>query len=338
MDRILIRATNWLGDAVMSLPALRALKQRYPAAHIAVLARPWVADLYRREPFAGEILTEGATWRAHVRTIGELRARRFDTAVLLPNSFATALTVWAARVPRRIGYNRDGRGALLTDAVSLPPKSSPPKHETLYYLELLLRAGVIDAMPEPRPVVLHAASDARRAGERLLERMGVDTPALGVSPGAQNSRAKQWPPERFVEAAAAVASLRGWTVVLFGSAEERPLCIGMASELRRRAVRVLSVAGETTLAQFIELAAACRVFLTNDSGAMHVASALAVPTVAIFGPTEWTATAPSGPVARIVRQPVDCAPCMLRDCPTDHRCMLKIPAEAVAQAALELVK
>ncbi len=338
MDRIVIRATNWLGDAVMSLPALRAVRERYPAAHIAVLARPWVADLYRREPFAAEVLTEGATWHTRIRTVREVRAGRFDAAILLPNSFATALTVWAAGVPQRIGYNRDGRGVLLTDPVSQPPRTSPPKHETLYYLELLLRSGVIDAMPEPRPVVLHGTDEARHAGERLLERLGVETPVLGVSPGAQNSRAKQWPPERFVEAAAAVASARGWTVVLFGSAQERPLCIGMASELRRRGVRVLSVAGETTLAQFIELAAACRVFLTNDSGAMHVASALAVPTVAVFGPTEWTATAPSGPVARIVREPADCAPCMLRDCPTDHRCMLRIPAEAVAQAALELVK
>jgi heptosyltransferase-2 len=326
VNRILIRATNWLGDAVMSLPALRAVRARYPQAHIAVLARPWVADLYAREPFANEVLREGA------------RLGGFDAAILLPNSFRSAWQVWRARIPRRIGYNRDRRGLLLTDPIPPPDRNDTPPHESFYYLELLRRARIIDRLPEPAPILLEGIGEARRAGESLLAALAVSTPVVGVSPGAQNSRAKQWPADRFTAAAAAVAAARGWTVVLFGSEAERPLCVGIASELRRRGIPVLSVAGETTLRQFVDLAAACRVFLTNDSGAMHVASALGVPTVAVFGPTEWYATAPSGPISQIVREPVECSPCMLRDCPIDHRCMLRVAPETVARVALELVK
>jgi len=163
-------------------------------------------------------------------------------------------------------------------------------------------------------------------------------PVVGLSPGAQNSRAKQWLPERFVESAVRVAAALSGGVAIFGSAAERELCQAMAEAVRRAGVQVLSLAGETTLAQFIELAAACRVFLSNDAGAMHVASALGVATVAIFGPTNFVATAPAGPLWRMVREPVECSPCMLRDCPIDHRCMTAITAERVAETALELVK
>jgi heptosyltransferase-2 len=318
----------------MTLPAIRAVRARFPEAHLAVLARPWVAGLYARESAINETIEEGTSWRARLLVARALRRRSFDAVILLTNSFATALTARASGIPRRIGYDRHGRRLLLTEAIA-PPKAVP--HETIYYLELLRRAGIVDSVEDPRPVLLDRVAEARAEGERLLGLLGISTPVLGVSPGAQNSRAKQWPPQRFVEAAAAVASARGWTVVVFGSAGERPLCAGVAAELRRRGVPVMSVAGETTLEGFVNLAAACRVFLTNDSGAMHVASALGVPTVAVFGPTDFRATAPAGPRARIVREPADCAPCLLRDCPTDHRCMLGVTPERVARAAIELV-
>ena len=318
----------------MTLPALRAVRARFPGAHLAVLARPWVAGLYARESAVDEVITEGRSWRARLSTAMALRRRTFDAVILLTNSFATALAARVAGIPRRIGCDRDARRRLLTDVVS-PPSAVP--HETIYYLELLRRAGIIENADDPRPVLLDRIPEARAEGERLLGLLGISTPVLGVSPGAQNSRAKQWPPERFVEAAEAVARVRGWTVVVFGSGGERPLCAGIAAELRRRGVPVMSVAGETTLEGFVNLAAACRVFLTNDSGAMHVASALGVPTVAIFGPTDFGATAPAGPRACIVREAVDCAPCMLRDCPIDHRCMRGVTPERVARTAIELV-
>lgn len=320
-----MRGTNWLGDAVMSLPALRALRARFPEARITVLARGWVADLYRREPCADEV----------VLAVG---GRRFDAAILLPNSFGSALRARLAGVPRRIGYDRDRRGFLLTDAIAPPKPGETPPHERFYYLELLRRAGIIKALPPAEPILLHAADEARSAGLELFRQMGMRGPVVGVSPGAQNSRAKQWIPERFVASAARVAGALGGGVAIFGSAAERALCQSMAAEVRRAGVPVLSLAGETTLARFIELAAACRAFLTNDAGAMHVASALGVPTVAIFGPTKSDATAPAGPRARIVREPVACSPCMLRDCPIDHRCMTAVSAERVAETALELVK
>jgi heptosyltransferase-2 len=315
----------------MSLPALRALRQRCPEARITVLARGWVADLYRREPCVDEVLVAPQKLRA-------LRQAHFEAAVVFPNSFKTALVARLAGIPRRIGYDRDGRGFLLTDRIPRPKPGETPTHESFYYLELLRRAGILDVLPPAEPILLDSAAGARRSGCVLFQQMGMSGPVVGVSPGAQNSQAKQWLPERFVESALRVAAALGGSVAIFGSTAERSLCQVMAEVVRRAGTQVLSLAGETTLARFIELAAACRVFLTNDAGAMHVASALGVPTVAVFGPTDFMATAPAGPVSRIVREPVECSPCMLRECPIDHRCMTAIGAEKVAEAALELVK
>ncbi|MGE5646825.1 MAG: lipopolysaccharide heptosyltransferase II [Acidobacteriota bacterium] len=329
-----MRATNWLGDAVMALPAVRAVRERFPEAHVAVLARGWVAELYRREACVDEVIVADG----RLKLARSLRSRGFDAAILLPNSFESALVAWMAGIPNRIGYDRDRRGVLLTKAVAPPKPGEIPQHERFYYLELLRRAGLLSELPADAPVTLHAAAEACRSGAELFRAMGFEGPVVGVSPGAQNSRAKQWIPERFVSSALSVAASIGGSVALFGSRQERPLCQAMAEEVRRAGCPVLNLAGETSLLQFIELAAACRVFLTNDSGAMHVASALAVPTVAVFGPTEYFATSPAGPRSIIVREPVDCSPCMLRDCPIDHRCMTAVTAEKVAETALGLLK
>jgi heptosyltransferase-2 len=187
-------------------------------------------------------------------------------------------------------------------------------------------------------ILLDRPKEARRAGEDLFRQMGVDRPVIGLSPGAQNSRAKQWMPEGFAAAAGQLASRLDAAVALFGSEAERELAQVIAEEVRRAGFPVLNLAGETSLGRFIELAAACRVFMTNDSGAMHVAAAAGVPTVAVFGPTIVEATGPVSPLARVVREPVECSPCMLRDCPIDHRCMHRIAPERVAQTALELLK
>lgn len=335
---ILVRAANWVGDAVMSLPALRAIRERNPQARIAILARPWVADLYRREPFCDEHIAAPRTWSGRLRLAQALHARRFEAAILLPNAFEAALVARLAGIPRRIGYDRDGRGFLLTTAIPPPKPGEVPRHESFYYLELLRRAGIIPELPPAQPILLHEAEEARRVGRERFAAMGFRQPIVGLSPGAENSRAKQWLPERFAEAATQLAASLGAAVVLFGSPNEYTLCRLLAEQVRRNGCRVLNLAGETTLGQFVEMAAACRVFLTNDSGAMHVASALGVPTCAVFGPTDWIATAPAGPFARILREPVECSPCMLRDCPIDHRCMTAISAAQVAEAALELVK
>ena len=320
-SRILVRATNWVGDAVMSLPALQAIRGRFPAAHIAILAKPWVADLYAREHFADEVILYSGkpVWRVS----RELRARRFDAAILLQNAFEAALIAWLAGIPTRIGYNRDGRGILLTNAIAVPKPGEIPRHERFHYLELLRRAGIIKQLPDCNAIQL-AGRNGSPSGR-----------VIGISPGAAYGSAKRWLPERFAEAAAALATQRGASVALFGSQSERALCAEVAQRLNGH--DVTNHAGQTTLAQFIDLAAGCEIFLTNDSGAMHIASALGVPTVAIFGATDDTTTGPTGTHARVVRQPVECSPCLLRECPIDHRCMKGVPAERVVEEALRLL-
>jgi heptosyltransferase II len=341
--RILVRATNWVGDAVMSLPALRALRERFPKAQIAVQARPWVADLYSRESFADRVIPYAAEpgardWSGKWRAAQELSCERFDCAILLPNSFDAALIVWLARIPLRIGYDRDARRILLTHAVPLPATGEIPRHERYYYLELLRRAGILNALPEPGPITLEAAASARQSGRRWFDELGIRGPVVGVSPGAAYGTAKRWLPERFAEAAARVASERGADVAVFGSAGEHEVCAQVEAGVRYAGRKAINLAGATTLAGFIELAAACELFLTNDSGAMHIASALGVPTVAVFGATDHETTGPSGPLARVVREPVECSPCLLRECPIDHRCMIRVSAERVAAVALDLLK
>lgn len=340
--RILVRTPNWLGDAVMSLPALRALRLRFPGAHIAVHARPSVADLYAREGFASEVLLCHARpslwdWRGRRQAAAELAARNFDAALLLPNSFDSALLVWMARIPRRIGYRRDLRGPLLTDPVPPPRRGEIPPHQQHYYLELIKRAALAAQRPANGVILLDRIEEARQAGLRRWRERGVESAVIGVSPGAAFGGAKRWPAERFAEAAARLAKLTGWTVAIFGSARERPLGETVERMVAGRGVRALNLAGATSLAEFIELAAACRLFLTNDSGAMHVASALGVPTVAVFGATDPEATGPAGPSVRVVREPVSCSPCLLRECPIDHRCMRAVSAERVVRGALELI-
>ena len=331
--KILIRATNWLGDAVMSLPAIRAVHEALPGAHLTVLARPAVADIYARERVIDGVMLYTGSRR---QTAAELRRESFDCAILLPNSFDAALLIWMARIPRRIGYRRDGRRWLLTDAIPPPDPGEIPRHQRFYYLELLHRAGVIHEYPACQEIRLDGCDAARESGQAGLRAAGMEGPVVGVSPGAAYGDAKRWLPERFAEAAARVAGAHGAAVALFGSAVERPLCESIVESIRAAGVAVRNFAGETTLRQFIDLAAACRIFLTNDSGAMHIASALGVPTVTVFGATDETATGPTGKWARIVREPVECAPCLLRACPIDHRCMTRVSAEQVGTVALRL--
>ncbi len=330
----------------MSLPALRALRGRFPEAHIAILARPWVADLYRREPFCDELIPYTAgDLREKLRAGRELAAHGFDCAILLQNAFEAAAVAFAARIPERIGYARDGRSLLLTQAVPVPRPGEIPRHERFYYLELLRRAGILEHMPESDRIRLDCSGAARQAGQERFRALGLEGPVIGVSPGAAYGSAKRWLPERFAEAANALArelgtasdNARGTdsSVAIFGSSAERELCASVAKAIH---APVHNFTGETTLAEFIDLAAACRVYLTNDSGAMHIASALGVPTVTVFGATDDTTTGPTGPLARIVREPVECSPCLKRECPIDHRCMTRVDAARVARAALDLLK
>jgi len=260
------------------------------------------------------------TWQEKLSLARSLRGR-FDKAILLQNAFEAAAFAFVARIPERIGYNRDGRRLLLTHPISVPNIG----HERFYYLELLRLAGCIAGYDPVSPIHLHGV---------------VRQPAktIGVSPGAAFGSAKRWYPDRFADAAADVALARGSNVALFGSAEERDIATVVETRLRERNVEVENYAGRTSLRQFIELVANCELMLTNDSGAMHVAYAIGTPSVTVFGPTDHIGTGPVGEHARIVREPVECAPCKLRECPIDHRCMKRISASQVAQEALVLLK
>jgi heptosyltransferase II len=317
----------------MSLPAIRAIRGVFPHAHIALVARPWVADLYSRESSIDRVIPYPSQKGLGSRRAfaARLRAERFDGAILLQNAFDAALLAWLAGIPHRIGYNRDGRGWLLTDAIAPPEPGDIPRHERFYYLELLRRAGMIERLPADDCIRLDGIPAARETGEAIRSALGIAGPVVGISPGAAYGNAKRWLPERFAEAA---RSIEGHTVLLFGAAAERELCQSVADQVPG----ARNLAGATTLREFIDLASVCRVFLTNDSGAMHVASALGVPTVAIFGATDDITTGPTGPLARVVREHAECSPCLLRKCPIDHRCMTAVSAARVAAEARELLQ
>ncbi len=342
-SKILIRATNWVGDAVMSLPALAAIRARFPDAEIVALARPWVADIYAGDRSLDRVIPYRAAggardWKAKWALVRQLRAEAFDCAILLQNAFEAALLTCLAGIPTRIGYDRDGRGWLLTDPIPVPKPGSIPRHQRFYYLELLRRARILDTLPDNQAIRLdHAGESAGRGAARFRE-LNLDAPVVGVSPGAAYGSAKRWTADGFAQAACRVARQQSASVALFGSESERPLCDDIAASIRARGVAALNLAGKTSLREFIDLASACRVFLTNDSGAMHIASAAGVPTVAIFGATDDVATGPTGPQARVVRQPVECSPCLLRECPIDHRCMTRVTPDQVVETALELLR
>jgi heptosyltransferase-2 len=342
VKKVLVRATNWLGDAVMSLPALRAIRQAFPHARLAVVARPWVADLYAGETAIDEVIVyrAGKGLAAKREFATQLRERGFECAILLQNAFDAALMTWMARIPVRIGYKRDARGLLLTCAVPAPESGEIPRHERFYYLELLRRAQLIDRQDYVHwgvpGIRLGGIETARSAGRRRLASLGIAGDVVGISPGAAYGNAKRWLPERFAETAARLCSTPACPVLVFGSVAERALCDEVAGDLRCLHVDARNLAGETSLREFIDLAAACRLFLTNDSGAMHVASALGVPTLAVFGATDDTTTGPTGPYTRVVRAQAECSPCLRRECPIDHRCMTQVTADAVTVAARRL--
>ncbi len=335
--KILVRATNWVGDAVMCIPALQAIRERWPKAKIAILGRTWVADLYRDQGYADRLIIfdhrgchRGVFGRA--RLIGELRRERFDVAVLLQNAFEAAWIVSQARIPVRIGYNRDGRGFLLTRAVQVPRPGELPAHEVYYYLELLLRAGWIERLPKIEQIGLRTNPSALARAEEKLIRAGLRRSAYRVafSPGASYGSAKCWPPERYGALADRLIAEFDADVILFGRAEETEVARRISATMQHRPI---SLMGETWIGELPALLACCHLFVGNDSGSMHVAAAVGLPVVGIFGPTDPEGTSPVTPRFTLVRQPVSCSPCFLRHCPVDHRCMTRITVDYVYAAA-----
>ena len=323
VERLLVRAPNWVGDVILSLPAVRDLRRNFPTARLEVLARPWVADLYRAVRDADSVRESGG----HLADATALRGEA-DAAVLLPNSFASAFAIWRAGVPERWGYATDGRGPLLTRRCRVPP-SVRGRSQVYYYRAMLEGVGLVaEGAPDAS---LRCPEEWAARGVALLAEGG---PWIGINPGAFYGSAKRWVPERWAATADIVARRSGARVAIVGGASERPLGEAIAAGMRAEA-RVLC--GETTLAELVGVLQNLRLLLTNDSGPMHVAAALGVPVVAVFGPTDWRETAPASGRARLVREDVECAPCLLRECPIDHRCMSGVTVDRVAGAAMELL-
>ncbi len=336
-----VRAPNWLGDAVMSLPALEALRTAMPGVYLVGIARASVADVYRLSGLCDEVEalpSPKSGWRSVLRAAWELRERCFDAGLLLPNSFESALTFRVAGIRDCRGYARDGRGLLLRRAAAPPRKGEVPRHEVFYYLELLRRLGMIAELPAEAAPRLRLGPDALARGRSILDEAGLAENVVAIAPGSANNPAKQWPPDRFAAAAMQTAKALNASVAIFGAPGERALAEGIAAAINGQGVQARNLAGATSLEDFIRAIANVNVLITNDSGGMHVACAAGVPTVAVFGPTIPEATGPLGKHTRVVREPVECGPCMLKDCPTDHRCMTRVSPERVARVATELVQ
>jgi heptosyltransferase-2 len=319
-SRIVVRAPNWLGDAVMALPAIGALRSAFAGATLAIAAVPAVAPVFAEDTSArqDELLT---VTRADERA--RLAGGRFDTIVLLPNSFRAAWVARQAGIGERWGYAAGVRRLLLTRAVRRP---ADRVHQSAYYLALVRGLGLEAADQRPRIAV--RPETARRA-DRLLDEYGIAaaTPIVGFAPGAAYGHAKRWPPDRVAGVLARVSREHGAVGVLVGAAGDRDAGREIESTLPGDA-RVVNLIGRTDLRVLAGVLARCRAFVSNDSGAMHLAAALGVPVAAIFGPTDDRVTAPLGDHDVLVHQ-VFCRPCMLRDCPIDHRCMKGISIDDV---------
>jgi heptosyltransferase-2 len=332
--KVVVRATNWVGDAIMSLPAIRAIHNR-PDTNVSILARPYVADIYRDQNVADELIEyhvggNHAGIGGRERLASELRARQFDIAILLQNAFDAAWLAWRAGIPQRIGYARDGRTMLLTNAVPVPKAREIPAHEKYYYLELLRRVGWIDSVPEESFIKLLVNESNRTRAAQFLAAAGARPQALriAIGAGAAYGSAKCWPPMRFAELANRLQSQWDADVILFGAASEAAVSAAIGSEMRQPPI---DLTGKTAIADLPALLSQCHVFVGNDSGAMHIAAAVGLPTIGIFGPTDPLGTAPVTPRSTILRHQPYCSPCFLRRCPIDHRCMTHItPGEAEA--------
>ena len=333
MRKILIRGPNWVGDAVLAIPAMKALRKRFSDAEITLLVRPWVAGLFTSAPFVDRVWSEPKPSRLGdwTRIARAIRSGRFDLALLLPNSFESALMMYVSRVPKRIGYATDGRGWMLTNSIT---PGGAARHQVDYYLALVKTLASNTARPS---IEIEATAEERSTARTLLKNEGIasDAAFLVLNPGAAYGSAKRWHEDRFAKTAGLLAKELRLQIALIGSEAERPIAEQIAAQIPGRSI-VLN--GKTSLETLIGVLAEASLMITNDSGPMHIAAALGIPTVAVFGSTDERVTGPCGARTRIVKEPVECSPCLLRDCPIDHRCMNGVTVEDVCRAARELIR
>jgi heptosyltransferase-2 len=318
---LVVRSPNWLGDAVMALPAVRNLKTVVGDDPLTVATPAKLAALWQKCPFVDNVIALDKP-KSLQATVAQLREGKFGSAVLLPNSLRSAAEAWRAGIPQRLGYARGGRSVLLTHPIPTPARNPVRLHQRFYYLDLITALGGPSEASLPKlrkdPTVV--------TGHRRL--------VLAICPGAEYGPAKRWPIENFVVVARHFITTRKAKVILLGA----PVDVPVAEEFARQLPEVENRVGKTSLAEFMAALVSARLVLCNDSGAMHVASALGVPTMVIFGSTEPQLTGPMGGRSRVLRHHVPCSPCFLRECPIDFACMTSITPVSAIMAAENLLK
>jgi heptosyltransferase-2 len=337
-ERVLVRGVNWVGDAVMTLPALGAIRRALPDAHIALLVKPSVAALFEGSPHVDEVIPYSERYDGVLGRLAltrDLRRRRFGRAILLQNAFDAALIAKLAGIPHRTGYDRDGRGFLLTERIAYSGEDRR-MHHVEYFLELLRRSGIPAETVTPW---LRLSLEERLKARDALS--SLRRPLIGLNPGAAYGNAKQWPPERFAGVARHVIEQMGGSAIVFGGAREEAIARKIMNRLRGPfgPQQLRSLAGRTTLRELACLIAECDALVSNDSGPMHIGYAVRTPLVAIFGSTDPALTGPPGaPGNAVLKKIVDCSPCFERECRAQHlRCMDAISVEEVVSALSSLM-
>ncbi len=334
LNKILIRGTNWVGDAVMTLPAVASVRAAYPRTHLAILAKPPIDDIYKMFSAADEIIPYENKYDNPVgvfQLAWRLRLKKFDAAILLQNAVEAAIMTLAAGIPLRAGFNTDGRGILLTHGIHRTGDILKV-HQINYYLEMVKALGCVDI---DRTMHLETHISPATARDIIKQCVpGNGERVIGIAPGATYGPAKRWMPERFAAAADRLSADLDARVVLFGGKSDWDT----AEQVRKNArADMINIAGKTTLQEAVYCISQCRLFISNDSGLMHVAGALNIPTVAIFGSTNPVTTSPAGEKTILVHKPVSCSPCLKKTCPTDFRCMTLITVDDVIAAANTLL-
>jgi heptosyltransferase-2 len=318
--RILIRSSNWLGDAVMSVPAVRAIKNARPDAEVTIAAAAKISPMWKLVSEVDAIISLPND--SLLSAVSLLRRRApFDVAILFPNSLRVGLESWLSGIPRRIGYHGHWRRWLLNQTVPEPRKPGPPAHHSMRFLRIAHECGA-------------ETSNSQQPTFEIQIRGAHQPTTLGLCAGAEYGPAKRWLPERFAEVAAKVSARSSAQWILFGTKKDAAIGDQIAAAIGDHCVNRM---GHTTLDQLIGELRECRLVLTNDTGTMHLAALLGVPVVAIFGSTEPRLTGPLGNRHIILRHQVECSPCFLRECPIDFRCMKAVSTQEAADAVLSIL-
>ena len=346
-ESILIRGTNWLGDAVMTTPAMERLRASFPNSHIALLATPLTAGLFEGSPLINEVIEYRRREKGvegFFDAVRQIRQDRFDVGLLFQNAFEAALLAWLGGIGVRIGFAEQGRGALLTHKLHRGAEHRN-RHQTNDYLDIVAEYERVCLGPKFKPGIekplpsLAATSVQRQAAKEKLRHFEIlhHRPLIALNTGATNSRAKCWPADRFAELADRLNKELNAQIVLIGGEAERGYADKVFRQIGKR--HTVNLAGKTSMPELIGLLAECDLLVSNDTGPAHVAAALGTPTLTIFGPTNEFETSPNGRYSKLIRADnIECARCMHRDCPIDHRCMTWLTTDAVFDQARKLLQ